>query len=340
MEKMKNILKEINIVENQYEKEFPSLSIENIKTYMINYDYTLSYMSEGKVSEFTSFEEFLIRHQKAEMMRIYTWASTETYSNEAFQDIGFHRDIKHSGKVKRMKTEQYCQSVYRPLSLEELNEEFYDLEYHFIGNLKKVTIEDFWTDTSADLGENNLQILDIKFEDIKEVYFYDGDRSYIFRTKEKIYKLYAEGGTGWGEGIACYQDTNLETFGDKRFTFYYEEFKEFVPHLEKEQYLNNLNYFLFDQEKRTLVVWRELKDEYKGLKNSLYQLAESQPKLSNVIYNSIFEIALDVEKNLLIKNDSFTIELIQIVEKSYPISYNYAVILIDEIFYTTIWDNY
>ena len=166
---MKNILKETNIVENQYEKEFPSLSIENIKTYMINYDYVLSYLSEGKVSEFTSFEEFLIRHQKAEMMRIYTWASTETYSNEPFEDIGFHRDIKHSGKVKRMKTEQYCQSVYRPLSLEELNEEFYDLEYHFIGNLKKVTIEDFWTDTSADLGENNLQILDIKFEDIKEV---------------------------------------------------------------------------------------------------------------------------------------------------------------------------
>jgi len=335
------MLKETKILNNEYEKKFDTLSIKNIKTYMINHNLSLVYMSEGKLDDYKSIKELLVRYQKAEMMRIYTWDITKTFSDNQNNIAEFHRDIKETMIIEKRK-KKYMKEVFSPLTFQKLNEDFFSLKYRFIGNLSQIAIEEFLYNINADLGEINLKTLNIKIEDIKEVYFYDGDDSYIFKIKNKIYKFYSEGGTGQGEGTVCYQDTNIKTFGNKRFNFYHEEFEEFLPNLKKEEekYLNNLNHFLFDQEKRNIIVLTEKESEYEGIKNSLYQLAKFELELSNSIYESLFEIAIETEKESLIKSSNFNIELLQIVETDYVISYNYAVILVEEILYIIFWDNY
>lgn len=336
---MKSILEPMVIKENLYEQLFDDLSIENIKTYMINYDSTLTYMSEGSINDYKCLEEFLVRHQKAEMMRIYTWSSKKEIFEKIELTNKFHRDIKYISTVNRRKEKLYREK-YFPLTLKEVNRDFFELEYRFVGEVKEIQKEDAIFDISHDLGVLNIKTLDIDLTRLSKVYSFENE-SYIFILEDKIYKIYSEGGTGYGEGLVCYRDTNLDTFGNKRFNFYHEEFKDFLPQLDDDKYINYLNHFLFDQNKRNIVVCNEKETEYIGIKNVLKQFHLYNSNLADKIYQSIFENSLiqnEAINNL--KSTSFKVHYMQEVFSKYTVSYNYAVILIGEFVYIVFWDNY
>jgi len=330
------------ITENRYEEVFDSLSIDNIKTYMINHDSSLTYMSEGDLSDYICVEELIVRHQKAEMMRIYTWTSKEEVVEDNAYDNTFNRDVKYTFDIvrrKRRRKKEYYKTTYSPLTLTELNREFFQLEYRFIGELKKVDIEDTMYDISRDLGELNIKSLNINLADIREAYIYDD--SYLIVINNKIYKIYSEGGTGYGEGLVCYRDINKKTFGNKRFNFYHEELKEFIPKLDRDKYINNLNHFLFDKDERDLIVISIEENKYLGIKNILSEFYRDNENLANKIYQSIFEEAFS--KNEIMNRGEIYNSRVKYMQEyltQYTVSYNYAVILINKIIYVVFWDNY
>lgn len=350
---MKSILPPAKIEKNRYVPFFKQLSIDGIKTYMINHDSILSYLSEGLLCRYENIEELLVKNYKAEKMRIYTWIFSQTLHSNIMKLPEFNRNDSSAvwfyGRERQENVIKHYR--YHDGTLQYIYDNFcYDNKQYrlFEGELTSVAIEVLKEAVYQNFGTMILRTLELDPEKIEQAVYHKTSKSYIFIIEDKIYKFYGEGGTGFGEGIVCFQDTNEKTFGNKRFNYYHEEFKAFLPNIHENngKYLTYLNSYLFDKKKKTFLSFRENVSEYKGIRNLLVEsylsFLQSNKKTECLIieetYHNLFDEALIVLKNNEI-GSSFEVHYVQLLDSDYVKSYNYAVFISDDFAYVLIWDN-
>ena len=328
---------------NYINTEFETLSISNIDTYIINSDLAScnsiwSIFTIANDANLTNTDVIKrIVKKKVLLFDLHCENEEEIFEN---REIEYNRNIEISMKTNNIRKPKYFINTVIPCNEEAVAQtimkiqEKYNSHTQQLANKKEVIYN-----LKESLGKFSFDFK-IDFNNIDK-FIWLSTNIIFFKYQEKFYHIEFDFGSGHLDDIVYFGDKNLTTFENKRFSYYPYEFRMFLPKLkEEEKYLKYLNHFLFDQEKRNIIVLTEKESEYKGIKNSLYKLAESELQLSNEIYKSIFKMPITFEKKCLNRSNNFNIELVQAIETNYEISYNYGAVLVENVMYVIFWDNY
>ncbi len=339
---MADILKVTKINLNPYKSSFDLISVEDIDTYVINSDSsgTHSIWSISRIEKDDTIETLLIRHLKKNILLFRHCRNTEETLNT---EVSLSYDRNTTERIEKVGFKsKIIRDTVVPCSDQDIAEIIDDeITIYQNNELEIGDREEIIQDLKECLGKIYPKSFQIDFDKIDELVWVSW-HIVAFVYNGYFYHIVLDFGAGHMDNMVFYQDSNLMTFTNKRFSYYPYEFVRFLPHISgDEKSLKNLNSFLFDNDMKNLVVCCEKENEYDGIKNTLTQFYMHNQNLATKIYQSLFRV--DIGQDISIssfKDTNLTIEYAQEVSTEYQISYNYAVLIFDELVYTICWDNY